>query len=155
MHFTIQASTYALLLLTSGGLGVSGKAFATETSSSLQKREDLPAALSPKGSKRDGSDWKYLQQYFGRNLDESLRGYWDKERSMGTFWNVEKVHKFPAKLAYRGDATEKSAPIINTCVLVFYYPGFWKLLTEKGGDKDQITDLFGGYYKRPLAVAPL
>lgn len=100
---------------------------------------------------REGRDWKYLSEWFARDLEGEEA---DRARSLGTFWNVKKVHNFPGKLepkAYQADYNPKEHNVDTiSCVLVFYYPGYWKELENTGDIPD-----FWTYYERPLAVAPM
>jgi hypothetical protein len=106
--------------------------------------------LVPKGSHRQKRDWEFLQEYFARPLnDHNLGSVWDSSRSLGTFWNVEGINNFPKQAAF-GKEPDAKSDITNRCVLVFYYPGYWKEL----GNDSEITDIYA-FYDRPLAVAPL
>jgi hypothetical protein len=116
----------------------------------LDKRDGQADALMPKGSHRQKGDWEFLQEYFARPLnDHNLGSGWDSSRSLGTFWNVEGINNFPKQAAF-GKEPDAKSDITNRCVLVFYYPGYWKEL----GNDSEITDIYA-FYDRPLAVAPL
>jgi hypothetical protein len=102
--------------------------------------------------RRKGQDWNHLEDWFGR------KNSWRDARSLGTFWNVKAVYKFPIEPAYFPDFDpKKNQPSTSTCVLAFYYPGYWKNMYNKDtipkGENGE-SDVWK-FYDRPLAVSPI